>query len=297
MTITTAYEIAAYLGLPLHGANIPIARAATLDSVSPHSVVFVKKNDPALLENIKNHRDILVLLQEGVNIDGVSAIYCSNPRFEFARVLERFFAKPRSTELIADTAVIDATATLGTNVRIGHYSVIGPHVVIGDNTEIRHHVVIATGVQIGESCLIKSNTVIGEEGFGFEKDETGAHIRIPHIGSVVIGDNVEIGALTSICCGTVDSTIIGEGTKIDDHVFIAHNVKTGKNCVIIAASEVSGSVKLGSDVWLAPGVTVINGVEVGDKALLGTGAIITKSVEPKAVMGGARAVFLRYAEN
>lgn len=291
-----ASDIAAFLDARLTGPDMNITRAATLDSASANSVVFLKKPDAALLEKMAVHKDIVALVPSGTAATGISTIECANPRFEFARVLEAFFKKPKPAQLIAATAVIDPTAKLGKNVRVGHYSVIGAHAVIGDNTEIRNHVTIAADVTIGRDCLIKSSAVVGEEGFGFEKDEEGIHTRIHHIGGVTIGDRVEIGALTSICCGTIDNTVIGDDTKIDDHVFIAHNVKMGKNCIIIAASEVSGSVKLGDNVWLAPAVTIINGVEIGNDALLGTGAVITKPVEPKAIMGGARATFIRYAD-
>lgn len=298
MTSLNAQTIADFLRAPLTGQNIAIHGAATLDSIAPNRVVFLKKPDAALAEKIATIPEVLAIVpaefaaQQTLNFCYIAH---ENPRFAFAQLLDRFFKKPRASG-IAATAIIDPTAALAEGVVVGHNSVIGAGVTIGARTEIRHHVVIAPGVRIGSDCLIKSGSVIGEEGFGFEKDEQGIHTRIPHIGSVIIGDRVEVGALTSICCGTIDHTEIGDDTKIDDHVFIAHNVKTGKNCVIIAASEVSGSVRLGDNSWLAPGATIINGVSVGAGALIGIGAIITKPVEPNAVMGGARAQFLRYLE-
>lgn len=255
--------------------------------------MFLKKNDPELVAKIKAHPSVFAIVPVGAAMDGITHVAVANPRFEFGRVVARFFKKPVDAG-IASTAVIDPSARLGKHVGVGQYSVIGANVVIGDNTQLRNHVTIAANVTIGRDCLIKSGAVIGEEGFGFEKDENGTPIRIHHVGGVTIGDRVEIGALTSVCCGTIDDTEIGDDTKIDDHVFIAHNVKIGKNCIVIAASEVSGSVVIGDDAWLAPSVTVINGVEIGKGALLGTGAVITKPVEPNAVMGGARATFLRY---
>jgi UDP-3-O-[3-hydroxymyristoyl] glucosamine N-acyltransferase LpxD len=298
MPTCDAQQIADFLAAPLKGKNFLIEGPATLDSATSGRVVFLSKPSAAVIEKLNAISDLLViappeLLEHGTVRFGY--ITHSNPRFAFAQVLGKFFAKPKATG-IAPTAQVDPSARLGKDVVIGHYSVIGAGVVIGDGSEIRNHVVIAAGVRIGADCLIKSGTVIGEEGFGFEKNEKGIQTRIPHVGSVTIGDRVEVGALTSICCGTVDNTIIGDDTKIDDHVFIAHNVKTGKNCVIIAAAEVSGSVTLGDNAWLAPACTIINGVSVGADALIGIGAVITKPVEPRAVMGGARAQLLRYLE-
>ncbi len=291
-----ASEIAAFLGASLHGPDVHVERPATLDSAGPNTVVFLKKPDPALVQNITVHTSILAILPEGLEADGISVINSANPRLTFARILEEYFKKPLAAERIAKTASIDPTASLGKNVRVGHYSVIGAGAVIGDDTEIRHHVVIAPGVQIGSNCLIKSGAVIGEEGFGMVKDDHGHNMRIPHVGSVIIGDRVEVGALNTVACGTIDPTIIADGCKLDDHVHIAHNVRMGPEGIITACVEISGSVTVGKDVWIGPNSSVMHGIAIGDGAYIGLGAVVAKPVDPKAVMGGARATFLRYTD-
>ena len=145
---------------------------------------------------------------------------------------------------------------------IGEYSVIGNNVVIGDGTEIRHHVVIGANTVIGKDCLIKSNTVIGEEGFGFERDKQGLPTRIPHLGRVIIGHSVELGALNTVMKGTIDDTIIEDHVKTDDHVHIGHNVRIGRGCLITACSEISGSVEIGEMTWLGPNCSVMNGISI-----------------------------------
>jgi UDP-3-O-[3-hydroxymyristoyl] glucosamine N-acyltransferase len=214
-----------------------------------------------------------------------TAILVDDPKLAFAQALGRFFA-PQRTVGIAPTARIDPSAVLGEGVVIGEYCVVGPLAQIGDHTELRHHVVIGPGVRIGRHCLIKSNTVIGEEGFGFSISKTGEHLRIDHIGSAIIGDHVEIGALNTVCSGTIDPTEVHDHVKTDDHVHIAHNCIVGRGSLLTASSELSGSVILGERVWLGPGSSVMDGITIGNDVVVGLGAAVTKSVaEGLTVMG------------
>ena len=145
-------------------------------------------------------------------------------------------------------------------------------------TEIREHVVIGHDVRIGAHALIKSHAVIGEEGFGMERDADGDNIRIPHLGSVVIEDHVEVGNFTTVCSGTIAPTRVGDHTKIDDHVHVAHNCRIGRNVIITACAEISGSVVIEDDAWIGPNASVIQGVTLGRNSLLGIGAVAVKSV-------------------
>ncbi len=172
-------------------------------------------------------------------------------------------------------------------------SVIGDNVIIGDNTEIRHHVVIGDNTVIGNNCLVKSHTVIGEEGFGFERDENGVPIRIPHLGRVVIGNNVEIGALNTVMRGTLDDTIVADNVKTDDHVHIGHNVYIGRGCVITACAEISGSAKIGEMTSLGPNCSVMNGISIGSNCIVGLGTVVTKSLPNDVVAAGCPARVLR----
>ncbi|KKM10726.1 hypothetical protein SY88_11530 [Clostridiales bacterium PH28_bin88] len=288
-----ASEIATFLGRQLVGPDFEINKPSSAFAPDSNSVVFAKKYSPDLLAQLNCRSDILVIAgQEFQGKITVSHIISDRPRLDFARVLQRFFSPERPTGL-APTAVVAPTAKIGREVYIGNFTVIEDDVEIGDGTIIRDHVVIRKKCVIGKRCLIKSNTVIGEEGFGFEYDENGVPFRIPHIGRVVIGDNVEIGSLNVIARGTLEDTIIENSVKTDDHVFIAHNVRIGENSVVIAGAEISGSVRVGKNVWIAPQATIINKVEVGDYALVGIGAVVTKSVEPNMIVAGNPARVLR----
>lgn len=221
-----------------------------------------------------------------------TAILVANPRLAFARILAEFFQEPPS-EKIAQTARIGRNVRIGAHVTIGDFCVIGDNVVIGDYTELRHHVVIGRNVTIGKSCLIKSHSVIGEEGFGIEKDEDGMNIRVPHLGGVSIGDHVEIGALNTVCSGTVEPTSVADFVKTDDHVHIAHNCHLGMNSILTACAELSGSVTIGKNVWLGPNCSLLNGINIGDNAFIGLGAVVTKNCSPDGMYAGSPARLLR----
>ena len=141
----------------------------------------------------------------------------------------------------------------------------------------------------GKNFDFGENVSIGGSGFGFVKDENGTWLEIPHIGRVVIGDNVRIGSNCCIDRGTIDDTIIGDGTKIDNMVHIAHNCKIGRNVIICAGVTFCGSVTIEDDVWLAPGTLIKEGVTIGKGAKTGLGAVVIEDVKPGALVYGCPA--------
>lgn len=212
-----------------------------------------------------------------------------NPRLEYARVLQ-FILDYEARQNYSHTECL--AKSIGNNFSMGNGTIIGNNVVIGDNVQIGQDSLVKAGavinnnVVIGDHTVIRENAVIGGAGFGFERDEKGIPIRLPHIGGVIIGNDVEIGALTTVASGTIEPTIIGEYTKIDDHVHIAHNCHIGKCCIITACAEISGSVKIGDNTWLGPNCSIINGINIGNKCLIGIGAVVNKSVEDNMTISG-----------
>ena len=172
------------------------------------------------------------------------------------------------------------------SVEISGDSTVGCNVEIGSNTVILDNVTIGSNVRIGSNC------VIGSPGFGFAKGPNEMYLRLPHIGGVVIGNNVEIGNNVCIDSGTFDATVIRDRVKIDNLVHIAHNVSIGERTLITACAEISGSVIIGSDVWIAPNVSIIQKISIGDGALVGIGSTVTKDVPAGVTVFGspARAV-------
>jgi UDP-3-O-[3-hydroxymyristoyl] glucosamine N-acyltransferase len=167
-------------------------------------------------------------------------------------------------------------------------------VVVGPGTRIEPNVTIADDTHIGRDCWLKSGCVIGEPGFGLERDADGTPLRMLHLGSVILGDRVEIGALTTVCRGTLGPTVVEDDAKIDDHVHIAHNVRVGKKAMVIACAELSGGVVVGEAAWVGPNASVLEKVKIGERAFVGIGAVVLRDVaEGTTVVGNPARVLDR----
>lgn len=188
-----------------------------------------------------------------------SILLSKNPRLSFMKILKQFFYD-------RGKKTIHPSAQIGENVKIGA------------GTTIHANVVIYDGVKIGKNCKLKAGSVIGGHGFGYEQNEYDEWINFPHIGTVIIGDDVHIGSNTSIDRGTLDNTIISDGVKIDNNVHIAHNVRIGKNTLIIANSMIAGSVRIGDNCWIAPMVAINDNLTIGDNVLVGTGSLVIRNI-------------------
>ncbi len=237
---------------------------------------------------------------------GVAVIVTDNPRLAYAKIKQSLYPVAPANGEIADTAVvaddvvladgvqIDAFAVvksgavLGAGVIVGAYTLIGDNVCIGDNTHIGSHCHIESA-QIGTSCIIQPHVTIGTSGFGFVLDFDNGHCDIPHTGRVVMGDGVVVGAGTCIDKGGESDTIIGEGTRIDNLVHIAHNVKIGKYCVIPGQVGLAGSVTIGDRVMFSGQAGVVDGVHVGDGAVVLMRAVVAKDVQNNQVVSGVPA--------
>ncbi|WP_084181277.1 UDP-3-O-(3-hydroxymyristoyl)glucosamine N-acyltransferase [Polaromonas glacialis] len=270
----TSSALAAALGLKTMGPDLPILCVAPFSALIEGALCFSKH---AIKEVI--HKPVTVIVALSDNLGPSAAILSNNPRLDFARALawideQHGIARPTVPPIIHPTA------------KIGRGVVLGNGVTIGANSIIHHNVVIGDGVIVGERCVVKSCAVIGEDGFGFERDEHGLPVRLVHLGTVVIGNDVEIGSLTTVCRGTLDDTVIEDHVKIDDHVHIAHNVKVRRAAMIIACAEVSGGVEVGEQAWIGPNASVIQKVKIGPQSVIGIGANVIRSVESGATVAG-----------
>jgi len=287
----TAADIASFLAAPLTGLDCEVNTVASLDNVCTNSLTFSKSRlTDAIVARMRN---VCIITTEPTDKTGENAfILVDNPRLAFAKVLAEFFVE-RKKPGIGQYTVIDPTAKIGKDVVIGNNCTIGRNIVIGDYTEIRNNVVITDGVKIGKYCRIKSNTVIGEKGFGFPFEEDGTPVELPHVASVEIGDYVEIGALNTVVGGALKNTIVKSYVKTDDHVHIAHNCFIGEKTIITACAEISGSVTIGAQCWLAPNCSIMNKIKIGDNCFIGLGSVVLKDVPPGAVMAGNPAKVIR----
>jgi UDP-3-O-[3-hydroxymyristoyl] glucosamine N-acyltransferase len=211
----------------------------------------------------------------------------ANPRLAFAKALAAFFPEPKfaagihPSSVLAASAQVDPTAhigphcTIGERVKIGARTVlqagnfIGDDSVVGDETNLFPNVTVYPRTQIGRRVRIHAGAVIGSDGFGYVFD-SGIHRKVPQIGKVVIGDDVEIGSNTSVDRGALGSTVIGQGTKIDNLVQIGHNVEIGEHSILCAQVGIAGSAKLGKYCVLAGQVGIAGHLKIGNQVTIGS---------------------------
>ena len=234
---------------------------------------------------------ILLVSPELAEVPGspLARIVVARPQEALLELLPRLYGAPRRQSGIHETARLGRGATLGSDAAIGPYAVLGDGVTIGERVTIGAHVVVGDGVSIGDDSLLHphvtvyagatlgrrviahSGARIGSDGYGYVFSG-GAHRKIPHVGRCLIRDDVEIGANTTIDRGSIDDTVIGEGTKIDNLVQIGHNVVVGKLCLIMSQVGLAGSTRVGDGCILAGQVGVSGHLEIGDGARLGAQA-------------------------
>ncbi len=301
----TVRELAEKLGGVVDGDS-----DAVVTGVS--SVDYASEGDVVLAENEKFFKKacasratcVVTAPNLGLAVSGKSIIRVENPADAFAEVLRLFQPEEELPALGVDkTAVVGSNVRLGSGVRVGANVFIGDRAVLGDSSIIHPNVYIGADVTIGESCvlhpgvvvyprcrignrvILHAGVVIGADGFGYRRGESGL-LKIPHVGIVEIGDDVEIGANSTVDRAKFGATIIGSGSKIDNLVHIAHNVKIGRNCVIVALSGVAGSVEIGDNVTLAAQAGVKDNVRIGDECVVAARAGVIGDLQKGSVVSG-----------
>ena len=294
MAELTAGALAAYLGLPIRGdSGRRIVGAAPLGEAGPDRLIFV--GAPKFFEAARgSDAGCVIALPEYSGTDDQTVIESTQPRGHFAQALALLYPAPPVSPGISASAVIDpdacveSTAEIGPNVVIGARSVVGENarigagafigadVQIGAGTLIHPRVTIYDRVRIGANCVIHSGAVIGADGFGFEMSN-GRYRKVPQVGSVDIGDDVEIGANSCIDRATLGTTIISEGTKLDNMVHIAHNCRIGAHVVIAAQTGFAGGVSVGDYAIVGGQVGVGDKARIESRAVIGSGAGILTS--------------------
>jgi UDP-3-O-[3-hydroxymyristoyl] glucosamine N-acyltransferase len=219
---------------------------------------------------------------------GIVFIPVENPKNAFALVL-REYCHNNAPVGISQTAQFGENCEIGKNVYIGHHVVVGNHVKIGDHTHIHSNAIIHDHVLIGSNCVIHSGVVIGTDGFGYERDLDGTSFKIPHIGGVIIEDDVEIGSNSCVARGVLSNTVISKNTKIGNLSHISHNVFIGANTMITHLAHIGGSLTIEENCWIAPGSVYMQGLTVGRNSLTGLGAVVIRDVKPFDVVAGVPA--------
>ncbi len=278
-------EIADFLGGELCGSeSVEISSVASIENAGKGEISFVEKvADSEVLSQFA--AACLIVPENFESIVSVPFIRVKNPKLSFAKIAEVLHPRKKRSPEIHKTAVIATNAVVGNDVFIGAFCCVGEKSAVGEGTQIRAGAKVGDNVKIGKNCVLHPNVlvedncaigenvilhtgvVVGADGFGYVRGDD-RYLKFPQIGTVVIEDNVEVGANTCIDRGALGETRIGEGTKIDNLVQIAHNVQIGKRVVIAAQTGISGSTVIEDD-------CVIGGqVGMGDHATVKSGAII-----------------------
>jgi UDP-3-O-[3-hydroxymyristoyl] glucosamine N-acyltransferase len=291
----TLREIVAKLGGEAVGEVAqPLTGVATLDSAGPTHITFLA--NPKYRSRLPGTRAGAVILgPRDRDAATLPRIIAGNPYAYYARTVALFnpeppwrpgihpFAQVDASVRLDASAQIDAFAVVGERAEIGAGVRIGPHCVvaagvsIGAGTRLHAHVTIYEGCILGARCLVHSGVVIGADGFGHAPDD-GRWVKIPQVGGVRIGDDVEIGANTTIDRGALDDTVLGEGVKLDNQIQVGHNCVIGAHTVVAGCTGISGSAKIGRHCIIGGGVGIVGHVELCDGVTISGFSLVTKSI-------------------
>lgn len=260
-------------------SDITFVNAKSIFDADSNSLTWISssRNDKDAL--IENSFASIIICDDKIDISKFKNkcfVIVKNPRLAFLRIIKSLFSNLPAWG-IHPTAYIHPEAIVNKNSHIGPFTYIGK-CEINEGCIIYGHNYIYDNVKIGKNVIIHAGTVIGADGFGYEKNTDGELEKFPHIGGVIIEDDVEIGSNTCIDRGTLGNTQIGYGAKIDNLVHIAHNVIIGKHTAVIANSMIGGSTKIGDYSWIAPSASLRDTIQIGNKVTVGVAAVVTKSI-------------------
>jgi UDP-3-O-[3-hydroxymyristoyl] glucosamine N-acyltransferase len=300
-------EIAGRLGCELRGdGEIEIQRVTGIEEAGPGDLTFL--SNPKYLPKLKTTRASAIILSKVAPDVKVNSLRSDNPYLTFAKSIELFYSPSRPECGIHPTAIISPSAKIGKNPSIGPYVVIDAEVIIGDNVILHPHVVIFQGVRIGDNFLAYSNVsvrencdignnvilqdgvVIGADGFGFAKRNDGSYYKITQSGKVIVEDNVEVQANSTIDRAAIGETRICKGAKIDNLVQVGHGSKVGENTLLCAQVGLAGSTDVGNNVILTGQVGVAGHCRVGDNVIATAQSGIPSDVENGKMVSGYPAI-------
>jgi UDP-3-O-[3-hydroxymyristoyl] glucosamine N-acyltransferase len=310
----TAQQIAAFLDGTVEGdENARVSNVSKIEEGKPGTLAFLA--NPKYQKYIYDTQASIVLVSRDFKLDrkvGATLIRVKDAYQAFANLLDLYEqSKPRKSGIsslasiapsartgedlfIGDFAFIGENATIGSRVQIHPQVFIGDDVTIGDNTILYPGVKVLKECIIGENCVIHAGTVIGSDGFGFAlEQDSESRRKVPHVGNVIIGNDVEIGANVTIDRATMGSTRIGNGVKMDNLIQIAHNVEIGENTVVVAQAGIAGSTKVGMNVIIAAQAGIVGHLTIGDGAIIGGQAGVPNNLKEKEIVLGSPAFDIR----
>lgn len=301
----TAAEIAAAVGGALSGrGDVSVTSVAPLDRASGGDLSFLATAKYAPLFEA-SHAGVVLVTPDLASAPGSCAarIIVAKPHDALLSLLPRFFRQPARVAGVHPTAIVPASARiaagatieayavirdgteLGANAWIGSHSVVGDGVVLGADVRLFPHVTLYPGARLGDRVIVHSGARLGSDGFGYVF-RGGAHEKIPHVGRCIIGNDVEIGANSAIDRGSIDDTVVGDGTKIDNLVHVGHNVRIGRLCLLMAQVGIAGSSRVEDGAILAGQVGIAGHLTVGAGARLAAQAGVISDIPAGETWGG-----------
>ena len=290
-------ELAELVGGKASSGNITVDNISSLDSANASSISFL--SDSSYISRLNETQSKVILIKkDDLKYWEKDYILVKNPYLAFSKIATLFNelgendkhtihesvvfgnnSKPEENNDIGAHSVIGDNCLLGKNIQIGSNVSVGDNVVIGSNSIIHANVTIENNVKIGMNCVLFSGSRIGTDGFGYAPDDDGSWSKIPQTGGVIIEDNVDIGANTTIDCGAIDNTIIKSGVKIDNLVHIAHNCLIGENTIIAAMAGFAGSAKIGKECMIGGGARIGPNISIADKTVISPTSAIARSIK------------------
>jgi len=303
MSVTLG-DLAARFDCALAGdADVPVSGVGTLQAAGPEEISFLA--NPRYRRYLDSTRAAAVILSEAdAAASPVPALIAKDPYLTYARVATLLHPLPRHESGVDPSAVIAGDARLGEGVSVGPCAVIesgavigerayiGPGCTLGRNTEIgadsrlTARVTVCQGVTIGARCILHPGAVIGADGFGIARDGEG-WLKVPQVGAVVIGDDVEIGANTTIDRGAIGDTVIGDGVKLDNQIQVGHNVVIGEHTVVAGCTGISGSAVIGRRCMIAGQVGIAGHLEIADDVVVTGQTLVASTIREAGVYSSA----------
>lgn len=297
-------DLASLVGCELRGdPDVPVARVATLSNADDDAISFLTSD--AYRDQLPTTRAAAVILRaDDADAAPGAVIISANPYAAYARVAAELYPPPpaapgiHATAVVADTAKVDDTASVGANAVvesgaevgpnavIGPGSFIGPDCVVSESVRLHANVTLVRAVRLGDRSILHSGAVIGADGFGNAMTESG-WVKVPQVGGVRVGADVEIGANTTIDCGAVGDTVIEDGVRIDNLCMIAHNVHVGAHTAMAAMVGIAGSTRIGQRCMFAGRSGSVGHVKICDDVVISGAAVVSKDVTEPGVYAGS----------
>lgn len=288
----TYFEVSSNLYVP--NTDYKICRPASLNNPKDNSVMFVREEFMQYSSALTkcNHclvfwPDSVAVPEEVLNCHAVKL--CEKPHKEYCRFFYdnqiTYLPQLEETEIV-NGAYIAKGAVIGKNCKIFPGVYIGGEVEVGDNCYIGSGTKLVGEIHIGNNVVIRENSVLGADGLSTDRNEEGKALTMPQFGSLIIEDDVQIGALTVIARGAIDATIIKRGAKIDNSAFISHNVQVGEDTFVVGESIMFGSSSTGNRVLISGNSTIRDGRKIGNDAIIGMGSVVVKNVEDGQIVKG-----------